>query len=105
MSFFKRLALAALLLGGTAGALSACQSLAGIEDRTFDGEAAPSAQCRAYCDVALSNCVGMNALYSGSATCLATCKLTPEGNDLEPGGNTIACRFGQLTAAEFNPRH
>ena len=99
MSYFTRFAMAALLVASTAGALGACQSLAGIEDRTYDGAAAPSPQCQQYCNLAKSICTGNNAIYSGDATCLATCKLLDLGDELEPAGNTVACRVSQLNNA------
>jgi hypothetical protein len=100
MSFFTRFATVGLLLTGAAASLAACQSLAGIEDRTFDGPAAPSALCQQYCSLAKSICTGNNAIYSGDETCLSTCRLLDPGDELEPGGNTVACRISQLNNAE-----
>ncbi|MET0795026.1 MAG: hypothetical protein ABW061_26135, partial [Polyangiaceae bacterium] len=100
MSYFTRLASAALLLVGALGALGACQSLAGIEDRKYDGNAAPSAQCQQYCAFSKTVCTGDNAQYTTDTTCLATCKLLPAGEDIEPTGNTVACRISQLIAAQ-----
>jgi len=93
------------LLAGVSSALGACQSLAGIEDRTYvpGGDAGsdggpttgePSAQCRAYCTQANEVCKGI--LYRTDETCLATCALLPlEGIN----ANSVACRVRQLNNA------
>jgi hypothetical protein len=106
MSHFKRFALAALLFAAAGSALSACQSLAGIEDRTYGGDAGatgegePSAQCQQYCSLAVEVCGGTDALYADDKTCLGICALLPKGEDIEPTGNTVACRINQLLVAK-----
>ncbi|MES1173369.1 MAG: hypothetical protein ABUL62_03495 [Myxococcales bacterium] len=98
MSFFTRFAMVALLLGSSAAALGGCQSLAGIEDRTFDGSQ-PSAQCQEYCALADEVCTGAHAIYTDKQACLGLCKLMPPG-DLEEAPNSVACRINQLNAAK-----
>jgi hypothetical protein len=98
MSYFTRFVMAALLLGGTGSALGACQSLAGIEDRTYDGAQA-SDQCKEYCALADEVCTGTHAIYTDPQTCLGICKLLPPG-DIEEAPNSVACRIDQLNAAK-----
>lgn len=98
MSYFTRFVMAALLFGGSAGSLEACQSLAGIEDRTYDGAEA-SEQCKQYCALAEEVCTGEHAIYTDQKACLGVCKLLPPG-DLEEAPNSVACRINQLTAAQ-----
>lgn len=93
--------IAVLVALATAGfAASSCQQLVGIEDRPFQSGSQASALCREYCEVALRACVGQFAVYSSTATCEATCALLPEGDVLEPTGNTVACRKREAELAE-----
>jgi hypothetical protein len=98
MSIFSRFAVVALLLAGASGTLGACQSLAGIEDRKFDGVVV-SEQCQQYCALAADVCSGTHAIYTDPKTCLATCALMPSG-DIEEAPNSVACRIDQLNAAK-----
>ncbi len=97
MTRVARLPLLALVIGLAVSALGACQALAGIQDRTFDG---PSEQCKSYCALAQQVCVGTSALYSTLDTCYGICALLPIGDPNEPTGDTIACRTNQLTLAQ-----
>jgi len=94
----------ALALGGLSSALGACQTIAGIEDRTYvpdeagaagsNSEGSASPQCLAYCTKAREVCNG--DLYRTDEACLATCALLPlEGADK----NSVACRVQQLDHA------
>ena len=106
MSRLTRFSLVAVLLCAVSAALGACQALAGIEDRTFDGndggdtDAGTSAQCEKYCQLAQDVCGGENALYADDKTCKGICALLPPGQDIEPTGNTVACRVKQLEVAQ-----
>jgi len=90
-----------LLIALAVLAAAGCESLAGIEDRTYDlGDEAPaSAQCASYCNEVMANCTGTNAVYSGMQTCLGVCAKLPPGDALEPAGNTVACRTVQAGLA------
>jgi len=80
-------------------ALAGCESIVGIEDHGFQSNA--SAQCKAYCDVVMTNCTGTNAIYSLRETCLGVCAKLPAGNSVEPmDSNTIECRQRQAALAE-----
>ncbi len=90
-----------LLLLGVGGALGACQSLAGIDDRTYDpAGAGPSAACKSYCALAKTVCTGTSALYATDDTCYGICKHLDLGDPNEPTGDTLACRSNQLTLAQ-----
>lgn len=85
-------------------AVVGCESIAGIEDRTYDlgkdASVGPSQQCVDYCNTVMQNCTGTFALYSGMDTCLGVCARLPPGDPIEPGsGNTIACRAAQAVLA------
>jgi len=99
MSRVARFSVLALALGLVSSALGACQSLAGIEDRTYDGESGVQ-QCKDYCAMAKSLCVSPNQLYASDDVCLATCALMAPGEADEPAGNTVACRKNQLLLAQ-----
>lgn len=88
-------------LSAALGALCACQALAGIEDRTFDGAGASQA-CKQYCAMADSVCQSPSKLYANQDVCLATCSLMSPGDANEPTGNTntVACRVHQLQLAQ-----
>ncbi|HEY6560471.1 MAG TPA: hypothetical protein VI072_24475 [Polyangiaceae bacterium] len=94
----KRILALAFVLCAVA-AVAGCESIAGIEDRTYDLGKTASPQCIDYCETALANCIGKNALYSGMDTCLGVCALLPPGDPLEPAGNTVACRAAQAELA------
>ena len=97
MSQLTRFGMAALLFVGAAASLGACQSLAGIEDRTYDGNQ-PSAQCTEYCKLADDVCGADHPIYTDPKTCFATCALLPPG-DIEQAPNSVACRIGELNKA------
>ena len=106
MSRIARFAVLTVLLGGASGALGACQSIAGIEDRSYvpseadaDGGAggdspnAPaSTQCKEYCTKARDVCGGI--LYRTDEACLSTCALFEE-----IGSDGVPCRVHQLDLA------
>ncbi len=109
MSRIARLASLALALGAAGSALGACQSLAGIEDRSYEpvqagaagtgADARDSQECIDYCDKAATVCETDLAgktqpggvLYLSNLACRATC-----GVLLAADPNSIACRMRQL---------
>lgn len=90
----------------------ACEQVAGIRDRKLDelgaagagdGDAGapepPSPLCEEYCNTVLEGCTDEYAVYSGKATCYGVCALLPEGDELEPVGNSVQCRLAQARNA------
>ena len=49
-------------------------------------------KCEAYCDQAMANCMGENALYPDRASCEAACAAMPAGAWDDTGGNSASCR-------------
>ena len=92
-------------LAGTAALFlwaAGCASIVGIEDNTFD--AAPptppvSQACNAYCDKVEQGCKGTHALYSSRTACTGSCAKLDPGEDIEPIGNTVACRAKEAQRA------
>ena len=72
--------------------IGGCASIVGIEDHTFDAAPVASKECVAYCDTVAKGCKGVHELYSTHGACLGTCAKLNPGDDLEPIGNTVACR-------------
>jgi len=109
MSRIARIAALALALVGASYALGACQSIAGIEERTYvpgdsgaagtSADAGDSPECVEYCDTAKAVCqtamdgtiVPGGVLYLSDEACLATCRRL-----LEADPNSVACRMRQL---------
>jgi hypothetical protein len=112
MSRVVRLPLLTLVLCIASWALGACQSLAGIHDRTqatdlgeagaAGANAGPSAACVNYCQRIDALCLAgdHNQAYADVSTCLGICALIPPGEDIEKSGNTLACRINQLAIQE-----
>lgn len=91
--------LAVVLSLCTLAALWGCESIAGIEDRTYLGkQQPPSQQCRDYCSSVMQNCTKEYAVYSGMDTCLGVCARLPPGDTLERE-NSVACRAAQALQA------
>lgn len=70
------------------------------EEASVESENSP--ECERYCERALSNCTGDNAIYASLDTCLGICKLLPlEPSDEEElnKSNTVACRSEQARLA------
>jgi hypothetical protein len=78
-----------------------CELVAGIDDHVYDPNAhAQDAVCKEYCDLALTACVGDDAIYATRETCLGVCAKLPPGDPIEPGhDNTVACRKHQAELA------
>ncbi len=74
-----------------------CQSIVGIEDRTYQPG---SQQCADYCNTMQKNCTQGNAVYPDKATCLAVCADLPPGGPSAPANsNTVSCRARLATLA------
>jgi len=87
------------LIAATAAAFG-CQSIVGIEDRTLETCGDQCAACEEYCDLAMANCTGDNAVYRMRENCIGLCNVLPLGDINEPGnGNTLACRMEQAKNA------
>ena len=93
--------LARKLIGAAAIFLWAagCASIVGIEENTFDAAPPVSQACTDYCDTVEQGCKGANALYSSRQACLGTCAKLDPGEDIEPIGNTVACRAKEAQRA------
>ena len=82
--------LAALAL---ALAVFACQTIAGVEERSLG-------PCGEYCDAVMQVCQGEYTVYSSTETCMGVCELLPPGDSLEPdGSNSVACRLAEVKRA------
>jgi hypothetical protein len=79
--------------------VAGCAAIVGIEDHTYDAGPAVSAACTAYCGKVAEACTDTHALYATTATCLGVCAKLEPGDDLEPAGNTVACRKKQAQRA------
>jgi uncharacterized protein YceK len=77
--------------------LAGCAAIVGIDDNTLGAPA--SKACQDYCSKAMTGCTGAFALYSKPEACLGVCAKLPPGDDLEPAGNTVACRSKQAGLA------
>lgn len=105
-----RRSFAALLVsfGLVSLALSACQAVAGIEDRKLDPMLSPrvdSRQCKSYCDVVMDACTGDDAVYANREQCLSVCAALDPGDPQEfRNENTLACRARQADAAKDEPK-
>ena len=78
-------------------ALGGCQSIAGIEDRTFQPQITGSAECEAYCDDIMSACSGANAMYPSRDACICVCGKLPDGEAAL--ANSLQCRAAQAKLA------
>jgi hypothetical protein len=93
--------LAVILALCTLSTIAGCESIVGIEDRTYGpGGKAPSQQCIDYCNAALANCIGDYALYTGMDTCLGVCAQLPAGDSTELRSNDVVCRAAQAALAK-----
>ncbi len=74
-----------------------CESIAGIEDRTFVAPVKGSPECEAYCSDVLLACKDNFAAYSTRDTCILTCEEFPRGEvNMQ---NTLECRAQQAKLA------
>jgi hypothetical protein len=73
-----------------------CQTIAGVEDVTFSGQASA---CDAFCDTVMEACPGDVAVYESDESCRKVCAELKPGNASKPTGNTLACRAEQADIA------
>jgi hypothetical protein len=88
--------------------LSACQTIAGIEERKLDPNAsqahANSKQCKDYCASVMDACHDEFAVYTTLELCMGVCAQLDPGDDNEFAmTNTVACRANQVLAAKAEP--
>ena len=97
---FRALFIAALL----PLCLSACQVIAGIEDRKLDPDVAGGKQCDDYCDAVMAACTDSNAVYPNREQCLGVCSKLPTGDSQElQNDNSVACRAREAALAKREP--
>src|SRR5690242_11318948 len=86
--------------------LSACQVVAGIEERKLDPNAGSDKLCNEYCDAVLANCNEQNghAVYGNRDQCMGVCRKLPQGDTQEtPNENSVRCRLDYANSAEREP--
>ena len=90
----------------TLASVVGCADLIGLSKRTAedgvldeDTGIVTSEACVDYCDTVLEACTGDFAVYTTRTTCLGVCNALDPGNDDEPFGNTVACRYKQAQGA------
>lgn len=64
-------------------------------------DAVPS--CDEYCDIALGNCRGSDAVYSDRSECMAVCAVLPLGEESDKTQNTVGCRAYHGRTAGLSP--
>jgi len=82
--------------------LGSCQSIAGIEDVTYNegiGVSQSSVECQEYCDTVEAACPGDLAVYEDRTTCEATCAAF-DADDPSEEADTFACRLAQAKVAQ-----
>lgn len=89
----RRFRVLGLLVVGALG----CESIAGIEDRTFEAPITGSAECEAYCNDVMTACSGQFAAYLSRASCVRTCDAFPRGEASQQ--NTVECRAQKANIA------
>lgn len=82
--------------------LGACENLLSIEPATIDPALDTTAvpPCARYCELAVENCRGQDAVYSSRDVCMALCPSMPPGEPGSTSGHGVQCR---LHAAELAP--
>jgi hypothetical protein len=81
--------------------LCACESVLSIEEATVDPALDQTdAPCDRYCDRAIENCQGQDAVYTSKDVCLSLCASMPPGDPGATTGHSAQCR---LHAAELAP--
>lgn len=61
--------------------------------------------CEAYCSAVMSNCTGIDAVYTTPEACLAVCELLPEGQEGDETGNSTHCRLRSAEIAPTEPSY
>jgi hypothetical protein len=86
-----------LALGASVWVAAGCQSIAGIEDRTYEPAITGSPECEAYCDDVMQACTGTSAMYPDRDACISVCGKLPHGE--VSLSNSIECRSAQAELA------
>ncbi len=92
-----RTILSAFVLGAAVWTTAGCQSIAGIEDRTYEPAVKGSPECEAYCDDVMQACTGTSAMYPSRDACISVCGKLPNGEVAL--ANSIECRSAQAELA------
>lgn len=75
-------------------ALSACQVVAGIEERKLDPHAGSDKLCNEYCDKVMAFCTETHAVYPNRDQCMGVCRNLPQGDNQElVNENSVQCRI------------
>ncbi|MEZ4224155.1 MAG: hypothetical protein R3B13_24615 [Polyangiaceae bacterium] len=74
-----------------------CESIAGIEDRTFEAPVSGSPECEAYCTDVMSACSAQFAAYPSRTSCVQTCDALPRGEAAL--ANSVECRAAKAKLA------
>lgn len=85
------------IVAGSLWAALACQSIAGVEDVTYDAESRDG--CASYCATLSEACPGDVAVYEDPEICAKVCGIFKAGTPSKPQGNTLACRADQADTA------
>jgi hypothetical protein len=104
--------LAATLATSLVAALAACgdsdtnppviDAPAAIDSSTAIDAAGQAQTCANYCALISANCTAANAMYGGTAECMASCMHVPAGTAADMSGNTLGCRIYHADAAATN---
>jgi hypothetical protein len=88
---------------GSADSASSTGGAGGAGGTGGTGGTGMGADCAKYCTDIMANCADMNAQYSSSEACMATCKTFPAGTAADTSGNTAGCRTYHAGAAKMDP--
>lgn len=87
------------IIAASAAVALGCESIAGVEDVSFDSDSTPQG-CDAYCELLAEACPGDLAVYEDTDTCLAVCASFERGDATKAEGNTLSCRLRQAQFAQ-----
>jgi hypothetical protein len=74
--------------------LSACQVVAGIEERKLDPHAGSDKLCNEYCDKVMAFCTDTHGVYNNREQCMGVCRTLPPGDEQEiVNENSVRCRI------------
>ncbi len=93
----RRACIGVVLAAGVVLALG-CESIAGIEDRSYEPGVTGSPECETYCDLMDKGCTEGNQQYPDRATCILTCDALPRTGEAALS-NGVECRSAQANLA------